>query len=187
MCLSRKPVAHHSGTFGFMYELHENEQYFFDDATVSHLADFVIANNFVQPCCLCCPFLGRELVKRGVETRILDSDERFSDIASFQFYDLYRPKWTGEKYGVIICDPPFFKVSLAQLFSAVRVLAQHDFAQPLMIYYLSRRAQNVTGTFAKFDVRATNWQPRYKTVQRNDRNQIEAFANTNAQISAWTA
>lgn len=164
-----------------MYERHENEQYFFDDETVNRLADFVIENGFVLPCCLCCPLLGRELANRGVETRILDSDERFADVAGFRAYDLYRPLWTGEKYGIIICDPPFFKVSLSQLFHAIRVLAQHDFAQPLVVFYLSRRAQNVTGTFARFDLRATGWQPRYQTVQRVERNQIEAFGNVSLQ------
>ncbi|HVF85681.1 MAG TPA: hypothetical protein VM821_06845 [Abditibacteriaceae bacterium] len=160
-----------------MYELHENEQYFFSDETVKQLADFVIENNFALPCCLCCPLLGRELAERGIETRILDVDERFANVNGFQPYDLYRPRWTGEKYGIIVCDPPFFKVSLAQLFTAVRVLAQHDFAQPLMLFYLSRRAANVTGTFARFNLRATGWQPRYQTVQQVERNQIEAFSN----------
>ncbi len=165
-----------------MYEPHENEQYFFNNETVRHLADFVIENSFALPCCLCCPLLGRELVARGIETRILDVDERFADVRGFQHYDLYRPRWTGEKYGIIICDPPFFKVSLAQLFGAVRVLAQHDFAQPLMLFYLSRRAVNVSGTFAKFDLRATGWQPGYQTVQRIERNQIEAFSNLSALL-----
>ena len=160
-----------------MYERHENEQYFFSDETVQHLADFIVESNFVLPCCLCCPLLGRELVQRGIETRILDVDERFADVAGFQTYDLYRPRWTGEKYGIIVCDPPFFKVSLAQLFGAIRVLAQHDFAQPLMLFYLSRRAANVTGTFAKFDLAATGWRPDYRTVQQAERNQIEAFSN----------
>lgn len=161
-----------------MYERHENEQYFFDQATLNRLADFVSENNFSLPCCLCCPLLGRELVRRGIETRILDVDERFADVSGFQTYDLCRPRWTGEKYGIIICDPPFFKVSLSQLFGAIRVLAQHDFTQPLMIFYLSRRAANVTGTFARFDLRATGWQPRYQTVRQVERNQIEAFSNS---------
>lgn len=165
-----------------MYERHENEQYFFSHETVKHLADFVIENDFVLPCCLCCPLLGRELVRRGLETRILDVDERFADVPEFQPYDLYRPRWTGEKYGIIICDPPFFRVSLAQLFGAVRVLAQHDFAQPLMLFYLSRRAVNVSGTFAKFDLRATGWQPGYQTVQQVERNQIEAFSNLSVSL-----
>lgn len=160
-----------------MYELHQNEQYFFDDATINGLADFVIGNGFVFPCCLCCPLLGRELVNRGIETRILDCDQRFADVRGFQTYDLFRPAWTGERYGIVICDPPFFKVSLSQLFNAIRLLAQHDFAQPLMLFYLSRRAQNVTATFARFELQPTNWQPNYQTVQRNQRNQIEAFFN----------
>ncbi len=160
-----------------MYELHQNEQYFFDDATIRCLADWIEQSKFQLPCCLCCPMLGRELARRKIEARVLDMDERFADVAGFQPYDLFRPTWMGERYGIIVCDPPFFKVSLAQLFKAIHVLSQHDFAQPLMIFYLSRRAPNVTGTFANFNLRATNWQPTYQTVQRVERNQIEAFSN----------
>ena len=43
-----------------MYELHENEQYFFDERTLQQLADFV--STFGNPCCLCAPLLGEALV-----------------------------------------------------------------------------------------------------------------------------
>src|SRR4028119_840378 len=110
-----------------MLERHENEEYFFDETTLQRLTQWVKDGGFRNPCCLCCPLLGQRLSESGVPVRILDSDERFSTVSGFVRYDLYRPPWTGEVYDLIICDPPFFKVSLSQLFTAVRTLSRNDF------------------------------------------------------------
>src|SRR5262245_31397680 len=113
-----------------MYELHENEQYFFDEPTLSHLAAFVSA--FQSPCCLCAPLLGKALVDRGRAVRILDIDERFASIPGFSLFDIHRPKWLGERFDLIVCDPPFYNISLSRLFAAVRTLARNDYSQPLL-------------------------------------------------------
>ena len=70
-------------------------------------------------------------------------DERFADLAGFRRYDVHRPEWLDAEYGVIVCDPPFFRVSLSQLFDAVRIVAGNDFTKPLLISYLRRRASAV--------------------------------------------
>jgi hypothetical protein len=82
-----------------------------------------------------------------------------------------------QKFGIIVCDPPFFKVSLSQLFQAVRLLSQFDYAQPLLICYLRRRAANIMGTFSRFNLQPTGYFPQYQTVQRSERNEIEFFSN----------
>lgn len=158
-----------------MYERHENEQYFFDEPTLSHLADFV--QNFENPCCLCAPLLGTELERRGIRVATLDVDERFSHLRGFRHYDIYRPEWIGETFGLIVCDPPFFKVSLSQLFQAIRTLSRNDLNQPLLLSYLCRRSTNVLGTFARFGLQSTGYQPSYQTVQRAERNHIQFFGN----------
>jgi hypothetical protein len=158
-----------------MYELHENEQYFFDAATRDHLAEFV--RDFDNPCCLCAPLLGQALVERGVSATILDTDDRFNSVAGFQHYDLYRPAPLQQNFGLIVCDPPFFKVSLSQLFQAVRLISQFDYMQPLLICYLRRRASNIMGTFSRFNLTPTGYFPGYQTVQSSERNEIEFFSN----------
>lgn len=158
-----------------MLECHEREQYFWDAPTLQTLAD--LSARFENPCCLCAPMLGRALTERGVETRVLDSDERFAADAGFVQFDLYRPVWQDETYGVIVCDPPFWKVSLSQLFAAIRLLAHHDWAQPLAICYPARRAKNICGTFGRFGLEPTGYFPGYLTVQELERNRIEFFAN----------
>src|SRR5215213_2315981 len=164
-----------------MYEKHENEQYFFDRPTLATLADAVAT--FPNPCCLCAPLLGQELERRGVAVCVLDIDERFAGLRGFRRYDLYRPEWLGEEYGLIVCDPPFFNVSLAQLFAAIRMLSRNDYTQPLLVSYLARRASNVLGTFARFNLAPTGYRPRYQTVQDQDaRNAVEFFANVPVPI-----
>ena len=158
-----------------MYELHENEQYFFDEETLGHLSEFV--SQFQAPCCVCCPLLGQRLSEMGVPVTILDIDERFGKTPGFRHYDIYRPEWLGLEFDLIVCDPPFFNVSLSQLFAAIRILARNDFQQPVLISYLHRRANAILGTFAPFEIRPTGFFPTYQTVQDSEKNRIEFFSN----------
>jgi hypothetical protein len=142
-------------------ERHEREQYFFRQGSAAALC-YALAE-FESPCVLCAPLVGAELSRRRRGVRVLDIDTRF---------------------GVVFCDPPFFTVSLSQLFKAVRMLAGHDTATPVAITYLSRRAGALTATFAPFDLRPTGYRPEYLTVQNDGRNAIEVFANFDCPL--WT-
>jgi hypothetical protein len=158
-----------------MYELHDREQYFFDRATLDHLTEFL--QGFERPCCLCAPLLGKALVERGVGATILDTDDRFADVPGYAHFDLYRPHWLGQDFDVVVCDPPFFNVSLSQLFSAVRIVAGNDFKQSLLVCNLRRRASAVVGTFARFGLQPTGYMPTYQTVTETERNEVEFFSN----------
>jgi hypothetical protein len=161
-----------------MYELHENEQYFFDRPTLTHLAAFLSA--YPNPCCLCCPLLGRELAERGLTVRILDIDERFASLPGFRRYDLHRPEWLGEEFGIIVCDPPFYNISLSRLFAGIRLLSRNLYTQPLLVSYLVRRQANLLGTFSRFGLEPTGYRPTYRTVQKAERNEIEFYGNLGA-------
>ena len=160
-------------------ENHQAEQYFFDDATLDALAARV--QQAERPALVCTPLLGRRLWeahRRAVP--VLDVDRRFADLPGFVEYDLHRPRPLDEKPDLIVCDPPFFNISLSRLFKALRVLAHHDVTTALMVFYLRRRASAVEGTFAAFGLRATDLRAGYRTVQDTgpgQRNEIVAFAN----------
>ena len=158
-----------------MEERHEREQYFFNEETLRALADVV--EHFERPCCLCAPMLGRELHRRGKTVRVLDVDERFADLAGFRRWDLYRPEHLDETFDLIVCDPPFFNVSLSQLFRAVRMLCRFDLTTKVMISYPVRRSRAIVGTFRPFGLAATGYRPGYLTVQACEKNEIEFYAN----------
>lgn len=161
-----------------MRERQEIEQYFFDKPTLGHLADF--ASRFDNPCCLCTPSLGAELEKRGVRVTTLDIDERFSMLRGFRLYDINKPEPPGEKFGVIICDPPFLNVTLAELFEAIKVLSLNDYSQRVIINCLSSRALAITRLFSPFGLETTGYKPSYSTIQNIGRNKMEFFGNLDA-------
>lgn len=73
--------------------------------------------------------------------------------------------------------PPFYNVSLSQLFIAIRMIARHDYVQPLLVSYLTRRSRNMLGAFSPFNLVATGYRQGYQTVQMSERNEIEFFGN----------
>ena len=164
-----------------MYEKHENEQYFFDEATLDHLGNFL--GQWSAPCCLCAPSLGKHLAERGVNVAILDIDKRFSATKGFRYFDIFRPEWLGTDFDLIFCDPPFFNVSLSQLFAAIRMLSQNNFEQTVLVSYLARRSKAITNTFASFKLQGTDYFPKYQTVRDTEKNRIEVFSNLSPELA----
>ena len=90
---------------------------------------------------------------------------------------LYRPRHLDEEFDLVLCDPPFFNVSLSQLFRAVRMLCRFDLSTKVMISYPVRRSRAIVGTFRPFGLAATGYRPGYLTVQACEKNEIESYAN----------
>jgi len=158
-----------------MYELHKNEQYFFDDATIQHLNTFL--STYESICVLCAPMLGRSLSNIKSNVTVLDIDDRFADTKGYLNWNIYKPQWLNQSFDIIVCDPPFFNVSLSQLFKAIRMLSHNNFEQKLMLSYLTRRSGAVTGSFHLFNLKPTGYYPRYVTLQKTEKNKIEIFSN----------
>lgn len=172
-----------------MYELHKNEQYFFDDETLKILSNLIEDIDLYPVCCLCTPLLGKKLLDIGVipaYVDILDIDDRFSNLTSFIHYDIRRPAHINYIYRLIVCDPPFFSVSLSQLFNTIYRLSGYDFNRKIFISYLKRRESAILGTFSKFNLKPTGFYPKYQTVDTNDRNKIEFYSNIeNLNKNGW--
>jgi len=147
---------------GLPPEQHSREQYFFDMPTRDWLVELLMP--YANPCLVGVPTVARELE----DIRLLDIDDRFADLEGFVKWDLYRPEPLAEKFDLIVCDPPFHTVSFSQLFNALRVLANGDFRQPVLITGLARREQDLLATFYPFALRPTGVQARYVSVQDQD-------------------
>lgn len=163
-----------------MYELHENEQYFFDDETIERLSIFIehyILKDKGLLCCLCTPLLGKRLLEKRIDLDILDIDKRFSNLTNFIHYNIKYPKYINWIYNLIVCDPPFFSCSLSILFKSIYQLSNYNFNQKILISYLKRRESAILGTFSKFNLKPTGFYPKYQTVDTKDRNKIEFYSN----------
>lgn len=156
-------------------EKHELEQYFFDRDTIAELAELV--DCFENPCCVCTPMLAQALLERGREVALFDVDERFSSLPGFRKWDLERPVYLDEEFDFVICDPPFFNVSLRQLFHAMRTLTHFRYDLPLAMTYLSRRKGAFLRAMGDFELVDTGYRPRYETVEDSAKNEIALFAN----------
>ncbi|MCW8132670.1 MAG: hypothetical protein KIS92_20150 [Planctomycetota bacterium] len=168
-----------------MFTLRENrqhEQCFFDRATLDALA--VWLERFKQPCLLCAPMLGFELHRRRRSVRVLDLDERFADLPGFRRWNLRRPEFTGEKYDLVLCDPPFFGVSLHQLHQALRVLCGYDPNRPVAVSYLVRRERAFLSAMASFGLRGTGVRLGYEHVANVERNEVGLYANIAVKLPA---
>ncbi|MEZ4294888.1 MAG: hypothetical protein R3B70_07915 [Polyangiaceae bacterium] len=158
-----------------MHEDHKREQYFFDPPTRRWFAD--ILERYAHPCCLCAPMIAEELHRRRKAVRVLDIDPRFSHLPGFQKWDLHRPEPLPERFDVIACDPPFTKVSLARLFTALRVLCQGDLTTPILLCHLASRSADVCGTLAPFGLRPTDIEAGYVSVRPIEENRVLVYSN----------
>jgi hypothetical protein len=163
-----------------MDELHENEQYFFDQVTIDRLSDFLRA--YHNPCCLCAPTVGRELERLGLAARTLDLDHRFDRLRGFVRYDVRRPHWLGEQFGIILFDPPFFNAApVSQMVDAIRMLARYTPEQKLLISWPARRSKTILDAFSQFRLVATGYRPGYGAVVNAGKNLIEMYGNLGAE------
>ena len=158
-----------------MHEDHQKQQYFFDAPTVQTLSNLMAG--YDNPCCLCSPMIARELVGRGRSARLLEIDTRVSDVPGFVPWDLYRPKPLGERFDAILCDPPFQKVRLSQLFTALRVLCQGDFRTPIFLCHLDSRSIDVCSALALFGLAPTEIVPGYISVKPTLANGVRLYSN----------
>ena len=162
-----------------MEEYHKNEQYFFNQATLENLES--LTNEFENICCLCAPSFGKHLIEKDRQCATLDIDKRFETLEGFQYFDLSKAKWTDQQYDLIVCDPPFFNVSLRQLLQAIRVLSNYNPQQKLLICYLERRSRTFLEVFKEFGLEQTELYAGYQSVQPIEKNKIVFFGNLSAK------
>ena len=147
-----------------MQEDHQREQYFYDQPTRDFLSRVVLASK--RPVLLCAPTLGRDLWevhRRQVPT--LDIDTRFSDLPGFVEWDIHRPTALDFKPDLVLCDPPFHTVKLDRLYRAITTLTQGDVTVPLVLSWLYRRETALLGTFIRFGLQRTPYEPTYISVR----------------------
>jgi len=127
-------------------EDHAHEQFFFDKPTCQRLLQLL--RDFERPLLLCTPALAVAAQEEALTYLLLDRDERFSFLHSFQHFDLATPKRVnGYDYDAVFMDPPFANLDLALLRRALATLAHPAHQAPLYIAYNERREEDLLHMF----------------------------------------
>lgn len=158
-----------------MHENHQHEQYFFAPPTVLALTELL--SPYRAPCCLGTPTVAAARAEQGRAAALLDIDTRFRDAPGFRQWDMFRPRPLDQTFDAIMCDPPFNRVNLSQLFAALRVLCRGDFSTPLFLCHLQRRQHDIQGTLGAFGLVPTEVALEYVSVKPPPGQEIILYAN----------
>eukprot|EP00762_Andalucia_godoyi_P008432 ANDGO_04646.mRNA.1 hypothetical protein EMIHUDRAFT_221672 len=163
-------------------ERHDLEQYFWTQDTVFRL--MAAMAHETDCCCLAVPSLCHAWHLKGRDEPLLDIDTRFSYLPGFRYFDIRHPESTYDEHSsenafrVIAFDPPFFYISMEQLFHAVCVIAKNDFRNTkLLVTFLKREEPLLLKTFAPFRLARTNFPVQYAAVKSNKWTNYALYSN----------
>eukprot|EP00892_Ulva_mutabilis_P009842 jgi/Ulvmu1/722/UM010_0094.1 len=163
---------------GFV-ERRDVEQYFWTRSTVHRLIKAL--EHLPDCCCMAAPSLAVGMHIAGRDERLLDIDRRMDFLPGFQYWDIQAPvrvsACSGQAFRVIIFDPPFFYVSMAQLYAAVLVACKGDTSTKLMLGFLRREEPLLMATFKQFKLRPTKFVLEYANVKPNKWRNYALYSN----------
>ena len=133
-------------------EDHRFEQFFYDAATSAKMMRLV--RRFEKPLLVCVPSIAAKLDAAGADYLLLDLDERFATLKSFEPFDLRQPKRVEYAFDALFLDPPFANVTPEELATAVAALCGSR-KVPIFVGYNLQRADELVEAFGAFDLRDT--------------------------------
>lgn len=169
-------ASRHMFETGFK-ERYDLEQYFWTEDTVQRL---IKSLEFMPDCCcLTTPSLGVGFYQQGREEVVLDIDDRFAYLPRFRYFDIRYPTNTNltENFRIIVMDPPFFYISMDQLYQAVMTITKDRTDIKLMIGFLKREEKALLEAFKAFNLRETNFPLEYATVRPNKWRNYALYSN----------
>ena len=151
------------------------EQYFWTEDTVNRL---LVSLKFMDNCCcLTTPSLGVGFNNIGREEVVLDIDKRFDYLPKFRYFDIRTPQEQEEDFRIIILDPPFFYLSMEQIYNSVLTITKGDFNTKILIGFLKRESKILLETFKKFNLKETNFKLEYATAKPNKWQNYALYSN----------
>jgi len=158
-------------------ELREVEQYFFTEEVIKNLIDSLeYEENIV---CLGTPAVadGFYKFKQKIVT-CLDIDSRFNYLPGFQFFDILNsPDEINFKTDLLIIDPPFFKMSLVELYNCVEKLTGGNKSTKITFAFVHREERALLNIFKSYNLQLTKFQLEYRTVEPNRWNNYALYSN----------
>lgn len=169
-------IDEHEDIFGNkIEEKREYEQFFWTSGTVKKLMDS--CQYITECCCFTTPSLAEGFSKIGRDEKLLDIDERFSYMPRFEKFDIKNPHSIDESFNVIVIDPPFFNVTIKELFDATNIITGNNFNTNIIIAFLVRFEYPLLETFKPYGISETSATPEYAHIKPNKWKNFKLYSN----------
>ncbi|BBN06502.1 hypothetical protein MPTK1_3g21710 [Marchantia polymorpha subsp. ruderalis] len=161
-------------------ERRDLEQYFWTTSTVDALCRALTFEP--ELCCLSTPSIAQAFwIQEDRAVTLLDIDTRFDYLPGFRFWDLRHipslPMGEAETFRVLVFDPPFFYIPMADLYRAVLEVCKGDTSTGLMIGFLVRKEANLFAHFREFRLSKTKFVLEYANVKPNKWRNYALYSN----------
>ena len=152
-----------------------NEQFFWTINTVKQLMNAF--KYTYECCCLTTPSLGHAFHEAGRDEKVLDIDDRFKYLPKFEKFDIKNPHNLDETFNVIVIDPPFFVITLKELYDAVNIITKNNFDTKIVIGFLARHNKLLLETFKKYGISETKTKLEYAHIKPHKWHNFKLYSN----------
>ncbi|MFX0094124.1 MAG: hypothetical protein ACFFBD_20470, partial [Candidatus Hodarchaeota archaeon] len=131
-----------------------------------------------DPCCLATPTLGDAYWRqKDKAVDVLDIDTRFAYLPKYRYYDIRFPYYYNTEINLLVVDPPYFRVTIDELYGCIIELTQGNFKTKLVIGYLKRFEREFLQKFAPFNLKPTKFPLEYQTLRPNKWRNCRLYSN----------
>jgi hypothetical protein len=153
------------------------EQFFWTSDTVKKILN--ACQYITECCCFTTPSLAEGFHNNGEEQVLLDIDERFDYLPRFEKFDIINPhvpKGSGD-FNIIVIDPPFFNISVKQLFDATNIITNNNYNTNIVIAFLVRYEFPLLETFKPYGISETSTPLEYAHIKPNKWRNFKLYSN----------
>jgi 16S rRNA G966 N2-methylase RsmD len=153
------------------------EQFFWTSETVKKLLN--ACQYISECCCFTTPSLAQGFLNNGIDQKLLDIDTRFSYFPRFEKFDIknpHEPEGSGN-FNIIVIDPPFFNVTIKELFDATNIITNNNFNTNIIIAFLVRYEYSLLETFKKYKISETSTPLEYAHIKPNKWKNFKLYSN----------
>lgn len=130
-------------------------------------------------CCFTTPSLANAFFQDGRDEKLLDIDERFNYLKYFEKFDIknpHVPDGAGD-FNIIVIDPPFFNITIKELFDATNVITNYNYKTNIIIAHITRFDHTLIKTFEPYGLSETSTPLEYAHVKPNKWNNFKLYSN----------
>ena len=158
-------------------ERRDLEQFFWTSDTVKKLLS--ACEYITNCCCFTTPSLAQGFHLNGRDEKLLDIDERFNYLLRFERFDIKNPHVPDEagEFNIIVIDPPFFNISIKELFETTNIITNNNFKTNIIIAFLVRFEFPLLETFAPYGISETSANLEYAHIKPNKWRNFRLYSN----------